>query len=433
MVRSIKLIYRYIYKYYLWILYLFLLLIIIPMMSEIIIQNLFYKHCIYQIKNLAYKKNFPWIILDVFNSNCYDKNLIHIDILEKSFSAEIIMNDFSQKCNSSIINFNDFYKLMQQYSICRYVQSGHIFSCLMFPQKKIKYLLWECANKEIRIYNNVHAVFTKSVVKNLKKTDWDLFYTVLFIGELDDTFINSARSLGLEEGFIRDIVNSLKYQIDFRKLCRGDRFSVLVCTYKVHGEDDLKNKLIGARINSSGKDYYVFRANNGKFYNKEAIRLEKNFIRFPLLQPCRISSKFNLNRLNPVTGVVSPHAGVDFAVPVGTPVLSIGDGEVIISKYSKVAGNYVVIRHNYQCITRYMHLTKILVKIGQKVKQGQKIALSGNTGRSTGPHLHFEVWIDNQPVNPLTVSMINTERLSGNERVKYLRQIKDIIPQLRFD
>ncbi|STI75442.1 putative peptidoglycan-binding peptidase [Escherichia coli] len=89
-------------------------------------------------------------------------------------------------------------------------------------------------------------------------------------------------------------------------------------------------------------------------------------------------------------------------MPQGTPVLSVGDGEVVVAKRSGAAGYYVAIRHGRSYTTRYMHLRKILVKPGQKVKRGDRIALSGNTGRSTGPHLHYEVWINQQAVNPLT-------------------------------
>ena len=100
-------------------------------------------------------------------------------------------------------------------------------------------------------------------------------------------------------------------------------------------------------------------------------------------------------------------------------MLAVGDGEVVVAKRSGAAGYYVAIRHGRTYTTRYMHLRKLLVKPGQKVKRGDRIALSGNTGRSTGPHLHYEVWINQQAVNPLTAAAyrraerFRPDRLSG--------------------
>ncbi len=106
-------------------------------------------------------------------------------------------------------------------------------------------------------------------------------------------------------------------------------------------------------------------------------------------------------------------------MPQGTPVLSVGDGEVVVAKRSGAAGYYIAIRHGRTYTTRYMHLRKLLVKPGQKVKRGDRIALSGNTGRSTGPHLHYEVWINQQAVNPLTAKLPRTEGLTGSDRREY--------------
>ena len=104
----------------------------------------------------------------------------------------------------------------------------------------------------------------------------------------------------------------------------------------------------------------------------------------------------------------------------------------MIAKYSGSAGNYIAIRHGRQYMTAYMHLDKILVKPGQQVKQGDKIGLSGNTGRSTGPHLHFELHINNKPVNPLTASLPINEGLTGKSKKAFIERVKSIQSQLNF-
>ena len=177
---------------------------------------------------------------------------------------------------------------------------------------------------------------------------------------------------------------------------------------------------------------YAILADDGQYYDINGGSLSQSFFRYPLEKQARVSSGFNPRRLNPVTGIVTPHNGVDFAVSRGTPVLSVGNGEVVIAKYSGSAGNYIAIRHGRQYMTTYMHLDKILVKPGQQVKQGDKIGLSGNTGRSTGPHLHFELHINNKPVNPLTASLPISEGLTGKSKKAFLSKVKDIRPQLNF-
>ena len=119
----------------------------------------------------------------------------------------------------------------------------------------------------------------------------------------------------------------------------------------------------------------------------------------------RISSSFNPNRRHPVTGKVRPHNGTDFAVRVGTPVISPADGVVTKAAYSRSAGYYIVIRHRGSYSTVYMHLSKLGVKAGQRVKIGQTIARSGNTGLSTGPHLHYELRRNGKPVNAMRINL----------------------------
>ncbi|URJ29941.1 murein DD-endopeptidase MepM [Blochmannia endosymbiont of Camponotus sp.] len=384
----------------------------------------------------------------VKNEKFFNSAMVYLDILKKylylnKLSKEInvynhivcqddVLSEILLKYSSDGVDASGIALLLQQYPILRKLETGHILSWMIITKKKLQCLVWDIFPREIRVYNRIHASFTEGIIRILDQLNNSLYPTILFIGELNGTFIDSARSLGIEENYIIDISNALQYQLDFRKLRQGDRFAVLISTM-MDSSYNVKSKLLGARLYTSGKNYYIFRANNGKFYDREAVRLEGSFIRFPTLKPFRISSNFNLSRLNPVTGQVSPHAGVDFAVPIGTPVFSVGDGEVIVSTYSKIAGNYITIRHSCHCVTRYMHLKKLLVMTGQKVKRGDSIALSGNTGRSTGPHLHFEIWVNHRPVNPLTTKILNIDKLLGNERIIYLNQIKDIIPKLRFD
>lgn len=123
-------------------------------------------------------------------------------------------------------------------------------------------------------------------------------------------------------------------------------------------------------------------------------------IRVPVRQnPVYVSSGFG-NRRDPKTKQQAFHSGIDFELPENTPIHAAGTGTVIQANYESQYGNLVVIRHADGFASRYAHANKLLVREGERVKGGQQIALSGNTGRSTGPHLHFEVVKHGEFVDP---------------------------------
>lgn len=440
----IKLVYRFLCKRYFVMLFIFILIFMILIFHKNFVQFLLIKNN-FNV-SIFIKKYVLCSFEEILNKKFYN-DLTHINILKKclninnsikeltTYNYIVFQNDILDKIlmkNSKEIDSFEIDSLTQQYPVLKNLRIGQTLSWSVMTNGKLKSLIWGCSSQEMRVYNRVDIGFTENIIRIINQSKDKFFNRILFIGMLNGTFIDSARSLGIEEKCVTDIINALRYQLNFRKLRQGDKFAILISVI-VNNDYSIETKFIGFRLCTSGKDYYAFRANNGKFYDHKAVKLGNGFIRFPVLQPFRISSSFNLHRLNPITRKISPHAGVDFAVPIDTPVLSIGNGEVIVSAYSKVAGNYIVIRHNYWCITRYMHLNKLLVKSGQRVRCGDNIALSGNTGRSTGPHLHFEIWMNCRPVDPLNVNLLNIKKLSGNDRIVYLGQVKKVLPQLCFD
>ncbi|RLR18333.1 murein DD-endopeptidase MepM, partial [Sodalis-like symbiont of Bactericera trigonica] len=325
------------------------------------------------------------------------------------------------------IDIADVTALARQNPALRNLKIGQSLSWTLTADGDLQRLTWDVSRRETRTYEPIGGGFKESI--DNMTGEWR---NTTLTSQLDDSFVTSARAAGLTGGDINSVIKALQWQLDFRKLHKGDQFSVLTLREMLDGKS-AQSQLLGVRLRSGGKDYYAFRAGDGKFYNRDAAGLARVFMRFPTVKQFRVSSNFNPRRLNPVTGRIAPHRGVDFAVPVGTPVLAVGDGEVMVSKRDGAAGNYVVIRHGLQYMTCYMHLKKLLVKPGQKVKRGDRIALSGNTGRSTGPHLHYEVWINQQAVNPLTAKLPRTEGLTGRDRAEYLAQVKQMLPQLQLN
>lgn len=325
------------------------------------------------------------------------------------------------------IDMVDVSLLADKHDDLRNLKIGQQLSWTVNDDGELQSLTWQMSRRETRIYERGDNGFKERV--EMQKGEW---HNRVINGRLSGSFVQSAKAVGLTSSEISAVIKALQWQLDFRKLRKDDNFSVLLSREILDGRSE-QSELIGVRLNTGDKDYFAIRAADGKFYDREGSGLTRGFMRFPTMKQFRVSSNFNPRRLNPVTGRVTPHRGVDFAMPVGTPVLSVGDGEVVAASRGSDTGNFVEIRHGRQYTTRYMHLNRLLVKPGQKVKRGDRIALSGNTGRSTGPHLHYEFWINQQAVNPLTAKLPRSEGLAGQDRREYLAQVREVTPQLKFD
>ncbi|MGE9549932.1 murein DD-endopeptidase MepM [Erwinia amylovora] len=357
------------------------------------------------------------------------KDEIDQDVSNESGTHDYVVSSgdtLSSVLNQYGIDMGDISQLVKVDKDLRNLRVGQQLSWTLTDDGQLQRLTWEASRRETRTYDRSGDTFKPS--SEVLKGEWS---NRVLSGTVNGSFVTSARQAGLSSGEISSVIKALQWQMDFRKLRNGDKFSVLMAREMLDGKSQ-QSQLAGVRLQTGGKDYYAIRAEDGKFYDRTGAGLAQGFMRFPTTRQYRVSSNFNPRRLNPVTGRIAPHKGVDFALPLGTPVLAIGDGEVIVSKRSGAAGNYVAIRHGRQYMTRYMHMKKLLVKTGDKVKRGERIGLSGSTGRSTGPHLHFEIWINNQAVNPLTAKLPRMEGLSGKDRSAYLAQVREVMPQLRF-
>lgn len=322
------------------------------------------------------------------------------------------------------IDISDIALLSANNPALRHLKTGQEISWKINGDGNLEQLTWRVSRSETRIYDRLDHHFKETQI--LQKGEWR---SSLLNGHLDGNFINSAKKAGLNASEIHAVVKALQWKLDFNKLQKNDPFFTLFSREYLNGENN-QSRLLGVRIFSGGKNYYAIRDEDGLFYDEKGESLAQGFMRFPTLKQFKVSSGFNPKRLNPVTNRILPHKGVDFSMPIGTPILATGDGEILVAKHTGAAGNLVTIRHGRQYSTRYMHLNKLLVKPGQKVKRGDRIALSGNTGRSTGPHLHYEFWINQQPVNPITVKLPATKNLTGSALRHYLQMSQNTIAQL---
>ncbi|CAH0529908.1 peptidoglycan DD-metalloendopeptidase family protein [Vibrio hippocampi] len=247
----------------------------------------------------------------------------------------------------------------------------------------------------------------------------------LFMGVINGSFSLTAHQQGLNSNQVANITRILKDKINFsRQLRVGDKFYVLINQQYLGNHLTGNTEILGISFSLRGDNVDAFLAQDGRFYDREGNSLEQAFERFPVDKPYRrITSAFNPHRKHPVTGRVTPHNGTDFATPVGAPVYSTGDGRVIAVRNHPYAGKYLVIEHNSVYKTRYLHLHRFLVKKGDYVKRGQKIALSGATGRLTGPHLHFEVLVRDRAVDPMKADLPLATSIPKQQKAAFLARI----------
>jgi murein DD-endopeptidase MepM/ murein hydrolase activator NlpD len=163
-----------------------------------------------------------------------------------------------------------------------------------------------------------------------------------------------------------------------------------------------------------------------EYFDKKGQSIRKSLLRTPV-NGARISSGFGLRR-HPVLGYSKMHKGTDFAAPSGTPILAAGNGTIVYRGRKGSYGNYVQIKHNAEYSTAYAHASKFnnRFRLGSKVKQGDVVAYIGTTGRSTGPHLHFEVLRSGKQINPAKVKATSGLTLRGKELESFKRSKGEI-------
>ena len=223
---------------------------------------------------------------------------------------------------------------------------------------------------------------------------------------------------GLKAGVPASVLSQLSdvfgWQVDLtRGLKRGDRFKILYETDVAH---DMAHVLYAAHCQKtrchealeflSGTEFAYFTANGQPS--------SPMMLRYPLKTYRRISSYFNLRRFHPVLHKRRPHRGVDFAAPLGTPILATADGKVLFKGRRTGYGNTVELQHGTHYQTRYAHMAWFAPHMyrGKIVKRGDVIGFVGHTGLATGNHVHYEVHINGKVVNPLTAKLPRAKRLT---------------------
>ncbi|MBN2613801.1 MAG: peptidoglycan DD-metalloendopeptidase family protein [Bacteroidales bacterium] len=246
-------------------------------------------------------------------------------------------------------------------------------------------------------------------------------------GIIESSLWNAMKDAGIHPMVAIELSEIYAWTIDFFGLQVGDSFRIIYNEILVDTMSVGIEKIEAAYFRHDNRDYYAIpftQDSTESYFDTDGNSLRKAFLKAPL-RFSRISSKFSHSRLHPILKIRRPHHGVDYAAPVGTPVVAIGDGKIIKLGYQGQAGKMVKIRHNSIYSTAYLHLSSYGkgVTNGAYVKQGDVIGYVGSTGLSTGPHLDFRFYKNNVPVDPLkveapSVDPVKEENMAAFDSVK---------------
>lgn len=251
-----------------------------------------------------------------------------------------------------------------------------------------------------------------------------LKYNSRYFGVIKNGLFVDGVEAGISPNAMMNMINIYGYDVDFqRDIHSGDKFEMLVESF--YDEDGKKvrdgNVLFSSLTLQNRKiEIYMHKINERvEYFDSKGNSVRKSLLRTPI-NGARVSSGFGMRR-HPILGYSKMHKGVDFAAPIGTPILAAGSGTIVYMARKGGYGNYVQIMHNGDYSTAYGHASKFSkkFKIGSKVNQGDVVAYVGNTGRSTGPHLHFELIYRGIQVNPAKVKATSGIKLVGKELVRF--------------
>lgn len=256
----------------------------------------------------------------------------------------------------------------------------------------------------------------------------------LFAGRatVSSSIYQSATQAGIPAPVIAEAIRLYSYDVDFqRDIQQGDRLDVLYDAYVTEdGDVARQGKVLYASLNVGGRAIPIYRYQgkdgDAEYYGPDGKSIRKSLLRTPV-DGARITSGFGMRR-HPILGYSKMHKGMDFGAPRGTPIYAAGAGTVEKAGRNGAYGNYVRLRHNSTTKTAYAHLNGFArgLKPGAKVRQGQVIGYVGTTGRSTGPHLHYEVIVNNKQTNPAKIKMAESDALRGKELARFKAQVADI-------
>jgi murein DD-endopeptidase MepM/ murein hydrolase activator NlpD len=381
--------------------------------------------CFTTYYNYSQKKiqnNFSEIINNIYLKKTANHFLNKLEPKFKKIRHQIIEGEtFDSILNQYLVDKKEIQnlkdKLSKKINLNNLNTNQKIYLTINQSNNKIKSFTFQISNKEkILLSKNEEDNFKQEVI--LTKLDKRILYQENIILK---SLYKSATDKRIPVNTIIELAGIYGFQIDFqRDIRKKDRFQIM---YEIFVDENGRaietGNILFANLILSGEDnslYYFDKEGSSGHYDKNGKSVKKALMKTPI-NGARLSSPFGM-RKHPIDGFNKMHRGTDFAAPMGTPIMASGSGIVKKAGWCGGGGNCVVIKHNSTYQTVYAHMSKFAkgIKRGVRVKQGQTIGYVGSTGKSTGPHLHYEVIVNGKKVNSQKLKLPSGKILKGEER-----------------
>lgn len=306
------------------------------------------------------------------------------------------------------------------YTIFKSTEEPHTLQALVYQSDMINYSVVDFRN-DVVAYNKQKPVTIKRKI---------------IVDSISGSLSTTLDANGVSSALTHNLSSVYAWSVDFFRIQKGDAFGVIFNERYVN--DTLYvgiENIEGSFFIHKGKKIYAFPfkrdslGSNEEFFDEEGMALKSMFLKAPL-KFSRITSRFSPRRFHPVQKTWKAHKGTDYAAPHGTPIMTTANGVVEQTGYTSGNGNFVKVKHNNTYSTQYLHMSRIAVKRGQRVTQGETIGYVGSTGLATGPHVCYRFWKNGVQVDPLQMNFQSSEPLEEKYKERFFSQIKPIKKEL---
>jgi len=363
-----------------------------------------------------------------FGFNFADYNVVQ-DTVRKGDTFGTIINQQNigdRKIHEIVQNIKDTFDVRsirpnRTFTMLRSKDKTNKLQVFIYEPNDLSYYIFDLRDSAVVARKKVRPVTIKRRV-----------ITGVLKGSLSETLSNS----GVEPNLANRITKIYSWSIDFFKLKKGDRFGIAFNERYVN--DSIYNGVAdieGAFFEYKGKIMYAFpfvqNQSSGKveYYDEEGKTMKNLFLKSPI-KFSRITSKFTASRFHPVQHRWKAHKGTDYAAPTGTPIMTTATGVVEQTGYTAGNGNYVKVKHNGTYSTQYLHMSKILVRRGQHVNQGDVIGRVGSTGLATGPHVCYRFWKNGVQVDALRLKLPTGTTMENGNKARFMKKIEPLKREL---